>query len=314
MAAAGVATGASVVCSTPDEVAAALDALGSPYVVKDDGLAAGKGVVVCGSADEARAACRRMLVDREFGAAGRSIVLEERLRGREASVQALCDGERIVLLPSAEDHKAVRDGDQGPNTGGMGAFSPSPLLDEALLLRIERDVIGKTVAALAEQGRPYRGVLYAGLMLTPDRGPMVLEFNCRFGDPETQVVVTRFADDLYPWLAGVAKGRMPPGAPRIDPRTAVCVVQCAGGYPGRYEKGSPIEGLEIAAGLEDVVVFHAGTARAPDGRIVTAGGRVLATTALGDRAAAARARVYQAVAQIRWPGEHHRTDIAARRS
>jgi len=283
-------------------------------VVKADGLAAGKGVVVCANSDQAHEAARRMLALGEFGGAGRRVVLEERLVGREVSLQALCDGSRIVALPSAEDHKAVFDEDRGPNTGGMGAYSPSPLVDGDLAARIERDVLRPIIDALAQDGRPYRGVLYAGLMLTPDRGPMVLEFNCRFGDPETQVVIPRLADDLYPWLAGVAAGRMPAGAPRIDLRAAVCVVQCAAGYPGSYEKGMPIDGLADAAALDDVLVFHAGTARAADGRIVTAGGRVVGTTALADGVAAARARAYQAVARIHFAGEHHRADIAARKA
>jgi phosphoribosylamine--glycine ligase len=254
-----------------------------------------------------------MLVDREFGDAGARVVLEERLHGREASVMALCDGVRLTLLPSAEDHKAVFDGDEGPNTGGMGTYSPSPLVDAAMVERVRAEILLPVVRAMADVGRPYRGVLYAGLMLT-ERGPLVLEFNCRFGDPETQAILMRLPGDLYPWLAGAAAGQLPEGAPEVDLRASVCVVQCAGGYPGRYEMGAPIRGVEEAGRLEDVAVFHAGTARVPDGTLVTAGGRVLSVTALGETLTAARARAYEAVGRIQFAGEHHRTDIAARRS
>jgi phosphoribosylamine--glycine ligase len=238
-------------------------------------------------------------------------VLEERLRGREASVMALVDGDRVVVLPTSEDHKAVFDDDRGPNTGGMGTYSPSPLVDDMMVARIRETVLLPVVRDMARAGRTYRGLLYAGLMLT-DRGPMVLEFNCRFGDPETQSVMVRIEDDLYPWLLGVARGRLPAGVPRVDPRAAVCVVMTSGGYPGAYEKGKTIEGLDGA--VRDVVVFHAGTASTPDGRIITNGGRVLGVTALGDDLATARARAYESVGKIRWEGEHHRTDIAARRT
>jgi phosphoribosylamine--glycine ligase len=284
-----------------------------PMVVKADGLAAGKGVVVADSAEQALAAARRMLVEGEFGAAGSRLVLEERLSGRECSIMALCDGERLVLLPSVEDHKPALDGDRGPNTGGMGTYSPSPLVDDQLAVRVRDQILRRVVDALFEMGRPYRGLLYAGLMLTPDRGPHVLEFNCRFGDPETQAALVRLEDDLYPWLYGAALGRLPMGAPRVDSRASVCVVQCAGGYPGPYHKGAEIQGIAQAEALPDVTVFHAGTAL-HEGRLVTAGGRVLGVTALGDDLAAARARAYQAVNHIHWRDEHHRTDIAARSS
>ena len=297
-----------------DDVAGAeayLAAHPGPIVVKADGLCAGKGVIVCNSSEEAAAAVKRMVADKEFGDAGARVVLEERLRGREASVMALVDGERVVMLPTSEDHKAVFDGDEGPNTGGMGTYSPSPMVDDVMLARVRESVMLPVVREMARAGRTYRGVLYAGLMLT-DRGPMVLEFNCRFGDPETQSVLVRVEDDLYPWLLGVAGGKMPPGSLRIDARASVCVVMTSGGYPGRYEKGKTIEGLEH--GLSDVIVFHAGTARTPDGRVITNGGRVLGVTALADGFGAARTRAYQAVAKIHWEGEHHRTDIAARKS
>jgi phosphoribosylamine--glycine ligase len=267
--------------------------------------------VVCDDRDEAHAAVRRMLVDCEFGVAGQRVVIEERLRGREASLMALSDGERVVLLASAEDHKAVHDGDRGPNTGGMGAYSPSPLCTPQVTRHVFDKVMLPTVRGMAREGRPFRGVLYAGLMLTEDRGPQVLEFNCRFGDPETQVVLQRFGEDLAPWLCGAAAGRLPPGEPKWDPRVAVSVVLASPGYPGSYPQGAAITGLEEAAALPDVVVFHAGTRRT-DAGLVTAGGRVLNVCALGADIAAARARAYEAVARIRFEGMHFRRDIAAR--
>jgi phosphoribosylamine--glycine ligase len=224
---------------------------------------------------------------------------------------ALADGERVVLLASAEDHKPVFDGDRGPNTGGMGAVSPSPRVTPELEREVMDRVLVPTVRGMAAAGRPFRGVLYAGLMLTPDRGPQVLEFNCRFGDPETQPVLARLDDDLLPWLEGAAAGRLPTGEPRWDPRVAVCVVLTAPGYPGPYPKGAPVTGLERAAARPDVVVFHAGTRR-EGGGVVTAGGRVVGVTALGVTAQAARARAYEAVADIKFEGQHYRRDIAAR--
>jgi phosphoribosylamine--glycine ligase len=194
----------------------------------------------------------------------------------------------------------------------MGTYSPSPLCDEKLLAIVRETVLLPVVRTLSEMGRPYRGLLYAGLMLTLDRGPMVLEFNCRFGDPETQAVLPRFGEDLLPWLLAAASDRLPARAPRIDPRAAVCVVQCSAGYPGPYQKGIEISGTEAAAALSDVHVFHAGTSRGSDGRLVTAGGRVLGVTALGETLALARERAYQGVSAITFAGEHHRTDIAAR--
>jgi phosphoribosylamine---glycine ligase len=288
-----------------------IDASAGPLVVKADGLCAGKGVVVCDERVEAHATVRRMLVDREFGAAGQRVVLEERLRGREASLMALSDGERVVLLASAEDHKAVHDGDRGPNTGGMGAYSPSPLCTPEVTRHVLDAVMVPTVRGMAREGRPFRGVLYAGLMLTADRGPMVLEFNCRFGDPETQVVMLRFGEALAPWLSGAASGRLPAGEPKWDPRVAVSVVLASPGYPGSYPGGAPITGLAEAAALPDVAVFHAGTRREGAG-LVTAGGRVLNVCALGADIAVARARAYEAVARIHFEGMHFRRDIAAR--
>ncbi|HEV3032652.1 MAG TPA: phosphoribosylamine--glycine ligase [Polyangia bacterium] len=289
-----------------------IDAQAGGVVVKADGLAAGKGVVVASSKEEARAAARSMLADRAFGEAGARVVVEERLVGREVSMMALCDGERIALLATSEDHKAVGDGDVGPNTGGMGTYSPSPLVDAALELRILKTIFAPTVRALATDGRPFRGLLYGGLMLTPDRGPMVIEWNCRFGDPETQSVLVRMEDDLYPWLEGAARGALPPGAPRWHEGAAVCVVLASAGYPGKPRTGDVITGLPPVDDHPDVLPFHAGTRRDAEGRLVTAGGRVLGVTARGKTFDEARARAYATVAAIRFNGMHFRRDIGMR--
>jgi phosphoribosylamine--glycine ligase len=306
-----VPTGSFAVFDDAGAAGRYVDGASGPLVVKADGLCAGKGVVVCDDRAEAHDAVRRLLVDREFGSAGARVVVEERLRGREASLMAIADGERVVLLASAEDHKAVHDGDRGPNTGGMGAYSPSPLVTPEVARYVLETVLVPTVRGMAREGRPFRGVLYAGLMLTPDRGPLVLEFNCRFGDPETQVVMLRFGEELVPWLRGASAGRLPPGEPGWDPRVAVSVVLTAPGYPGAYPQGAPIAGVAEAAALPEVVVFHAGTRRAEEG-LVTAGGRVLNVCALGSDLPQARQRAYEAVSRIRFEGMHFRRDIAAR--
>jgi phosphoribosylamine---glycine ligase len=292
-----------------------IDAQPGDVVVKADGLCAGKGVVVASSHEEAKAAARAMLRDRNFGDAGARVVIEERLFGRECSMMALCDGERFVLLATAEDHKAVLDGDRGPNTGGMGAYSPSPLVDAALTERIAKTIFAPTVAAMAAMGRPFRGLLYGGLMLTLDRGPMVIEWNCRFGDPETQAVLPRMEDDLLPWLLNTAKGTLPAGSPIWSPGIAVCVVLAAEGYPGKVRSGDLISGLaedgQLAGEGKDLVVFHAGTKR--DGQhLVSSGGRVLGVTARGADLDKARARAYSGVGRIGWKGMHFRKDIGLR--
>jgi phosphoribosylamine--glycine ligase len=307
---AGVATAAFGVFEQLPAAEAFIDAQPGLVVVKADGLAAGKGVVVAASKDEAKAAARDMLAGRRFGEAGARVVIEERLTGREVTMMALCDGTRLALLASSEDHKAVGDGDVGPNTGGMGTYSPSPLVDEAAAQRILETLFVPTVRALGAAGRPFRGLLYGGLMLTPDRGPVVIEWNCRFGDPETQSVLMRLDEDLLPWLAGTANGAMPPGVPRVRPGTAVCVVLAAGGYPGTPRQGDEITGLPAPSA--DLVVFHAGTTRGADGRLVSAGGRVLGVTAYGTDLTAARARAYGAVDHIQFEGMHHRRDIGLR--
>ncbi|MGB8294355.1 MAG: phosphoribosylamine--glycine ligase [Polyangia bacterium] len=292
-----------------------IDSQPGDVVVKADGLCAGKGVVVANSHNEAKAAARAMLLDRSFGDAGARVVIEERLTGRECSMMALCDGERFVLLATAEDHKAVFDGDRGPNTGGMGAYSPSPLVDEALTKRIARTIFAPTVAAMAAMGRPFRGLLYGGLMLTPDRGPMVIEWNCRFGDPETQAVLPRMEDDLLPWLLHTAQGNLPARSPTWSPGIAVCVVLAAAGYPGKVRSGDAIDGLaedgQLAGEGADLVVFHAGTKLEGD-RLVTSGGRVLGVTARGADLDSARSRAYGGIARIQWNGMHVRKDIGLR--
>jgi phosphoribosylamine--glycine ligase len=289
-----------------------IDAQPGDVVVKADGLCAGKGVVVASSKEEARQAVRAMLVDKVFGDAGGRVVIEERLTGREVSMMALCDGTRFVLLASAEDHKAVQDGDRGPNTGGMGAYSPSPLVDAALAEEIARKIFAPLVAAMAEQDRPFRGLLYGGLMLTP-RGPMVIEWNCRFGDPETQAVLPRMDEDLLPWLLDAASGQLPLRSPDWLPGIAVCVVLAAEGYPGKVRSGDAIRGLSADGQTADgdLVVFHAGTKREGK-KLLTSGGRVLGVTVVGRNLDEARSRVYAGIDRIAWPGMHFRKDIGLR--
>ncbi len=311
MADAGVPTAAFGVFDDLGEAEAFIDAQPGNVVVKADGLAAGKGVVVAGDKAEAKQAARQMLQGGAFGAAGARVVIEERLTGREVSLMAICDGRRLALLPSSEDHKAVGDGDQGPNTGGMGTYSPSPLVGAALEVRALQTLFVPVVNALAAAGRPFQGVLYGGLMLTPDRGPMVIEWNCRFGDPETQSVLMRLDEDLLPWLASAATGSMPPGAPRARPGVATCVVLAAPNYPASPRLGGAITGLPAPAG--DLRVFHAGTRRDGD-KLVTAGGRVLGVTAHGANLDAARARAYGAIEKIHFDGMHFRRDIGLRGS
>jgi phosphoribosylamine---glycine ligase len=301
-----------------DNLAAAeafIDAQPGNVVVKADGLCAGKGVVVASSHDEAKAAARSMLEDHSFGDAGARVVIEERLFGRECSMMALCDGTRFVLLATAEDHKAVFDGDRGPNTGGMGAYSPSPLVDAALTECIAKTIFAPTVAAMTAMGRPFRGLLYGGLMLTPDRGPMVIEWNCRFGDPETQAVLPRMQDDLLPWLLAAAQGQLPERAPVWSPGISVCVVLAAAGYPGKVRSGDPIEGLaedgQLAGEGADLVVFHAGS-KTDGQRLLTHGGRVLGVTGRGADLDSARSRVYAGIDRIHWAGMHYRKDIGLR--
>jgi phosphoribosylamine--glycine ligase len=307
MAAAGIPTAAYGAFDALGPALAHARAAGGKVVVKADGLAAGKGVVVCGDIAEAEAALHAILVDRIHGAAGARVVVEERMAGPEASVIALVDGERVLVLPPAQDHKRIFDGDQGPNTGGMGAFCPTPTVDAALLADVERSVLLPTVREMARRGTPFRGALYAGIMLTGD-GPRVLEFNARFGDPETQPILMRVQGDVVPALLAAARGDLSATTLRIDPRAAVGVVMAAEGYPGRVTVGDAIEGAE-GPFPPDVQVFQAGTRRAPDGRIVTSGGRVLTVCALGADPADAAARAYQAIGRVQFRGAQFRRDI-----
>lgn len=284
---------------------------GAPIVVKADGLAAGKGVTVCETVEQAFAAIDAALVEQTFGAAGSELVIEEFLEGEEASVFALVDGETALLLGAAQDHKQVGEGDSGPNTGGMGAYAPTPALDEAALEQIMTEIIRPTVAAMAAEGRPYKGVLFAGLMLGP-AGPKLLEYNVRFGDPECQVLMMRLKSDLLPALMACTDGVLESFDLRWYEEAAMVVVMAAAGYPGAYEKGSEIRGLEAAAGLPDVKVFHAGTKRSENGACLANGGRVLGITALGADVGAARDLAYQAIDLIDWPQGFCRRDIGWR--
>ena len=308
--AAGVPTAAAERFTDAAAAKAYVRAQGGAVVVKADGLAAGKGVTVCATAAEAEAAIDESLVKGVFGEAGREVLVEECLVGEEVSILGLVDGERVVLLASAQDHKRIFDGDRGPNTGGMGAYSPAPVIADSDLPAIRERVFERTLAELRRRGITYRGVLYAGLMMTA-AGPKVLEFNCRFGDPETQAILPRWAGSVSRALLACAQGRLDASMVSWHPGACVCVVLAAGGYPGAYAKGKVIEGLDAAGALPEVAVFHAGTA-AKDGRVVTAGGRVLGVTALGADIRGAVARVYEAVDRIRFEGMQCRRDIAAR--
>ena len=283
--------------------------LGAPLVVKADGLAAGKGVVIAQTIGEAESAIDAIL-DGQFGAAGAELVVEEFLDGEEASFFALVDGEHVLPLASAQDHKAVGEGDTGPNTGGMGAYSPAPIVTEAMAEDIMARIIRPTVAAMAAEGRPFKGVLYAGLMITA-QGPQLLEYNVRFGDPECQVLMPRLKSDLLPLLLAASDGVLDHVDARWHDEAALCVVMAAKGYPGAYDKGTPIGGLVEAAAVEGVNIFHAGTARGDDGLVAT-GGRVLGVTALGGTVAVAQRRAYAAVDRIDWRDGFCRRDIGWR--
>ncbi len=295
------------------DAASAIDHLAArddvPVVVKADGLAAGKGVLVCDNRQDAIAAVHRIAEDKEFGEAGNQLIIEERLVGQEASVLAITDGQTIITMPAAQDHKPAFDGDRGPNTGGMGAYSPTPLVSDEIMRNVEEKVLVPTVHQMKRSRRPFRGVLYAGLMITK-QGLKVLEYNVRFGDPECQPLMMRLQSDLVDVLEASAEERLDEVAPlRWDPRPAVCVVMASEGYPGNYEKGRPIRGLAEAAELSHVKVFHAGT-KIVDQQPVTSGGRVLGVTALGDTVSGAKLQAYTAVKCIRWDGAWCRKDIS----
>lgn len=281
----------------------------APVVVKADGLASGKGVIVCSTREDALEAIDRVGRKLEFGKAGSQFVIEERLIGPEVSVLAITDGKTIITLPPAQDHKAAYDGDEGPNTGGMGAYCPTPILAEETMELVEEQILVQTVHAMKRSRKPFRGVLYAGLMLT-QTGPKVLEFNVRFGDPECQPLLMRLKSDLLDILEATVDGTLDQiEPPEWDPRPAVCVVMASRGYPGDYERGLEITGLNEAAKIENAKVFHAGT-RWDGDRVVTDGGRVLGVTALGDSIALAKLQAYTAVQKIRWSGGWCRKDIS----
>lgn len=293
---------------------AALDyvaATGAPIVVKTDGLAAGKGVTVAQTVDEARRAIIDAMQDKKFGAAGAELVIEEFMQGEEVSFFALCDGARAIPFAGAQDHKAAYDGDQGPNTGGMGAYSPAPVLTPALTEQIMREIINPTIKAMAAMGCPYHGVLFAGLMLTPD-GPRLIEFNARFGDPETQAMLPRLKSDLLQVLYAASRGRLDDISLEWHDRAALCVVMAAEGYPGEYRKGTIIRGLDAAAASPGALIFHAGTRQDPAGNITAAGGRVLGVTGLGPDIKTAQRNAYAAIDKIQWPEGFCRRDIGRR--
>jgi phosphoribosylamine--glycine ligase len=303
----GIPTARYLTCSSRQAAQSALRDFTYPVAVKADGLALGKGVMIAQDFDEADQAVAEMMEQKRFGEAGCRVVLEEFLVGTECSVHALVDGRSTLLLPTAQDHKPLYEGNRGPNTGGMGAFSPSDKLGPDDLSRIEKEVLSPFLRGIHHEGLDYRGLLFPGLMLTAD-GLKVLEFNCRFGDPETQVLLPRLESDLVDLLEATLDQRLDAVRPVWSQRAAVCVVVASGGYPGRYETGKVITGLKKLEALEDVMVFHAGT-RQETNHTVTAGGRVLAVTALGTTLSAARQRVYEAVEQIEFDGRYLRRDI-----
>jgi phosphoribosylamine--glycine ligase len=303
----GIPTGESGTFTDPAAAVKYVKGKGAPLVVKADGLAAGKGVIICRTVEEALSALDLILVQKAFGAAGAKVVVEEFLEGEEASFLAFTDGETVLPLPTSQDHKAIYDNDQGPNTGGMGAYSPAPVVTEKVHREAMEKVMIPTVRGMAREGRKYQGVLYAGLMIK-DEKPKVLEFNARFGDPEAQPLLMRLKSDLIPVLEATIDGKLSHQKMELEDRSSVCVVVASGGYPGSYERGKVISGLREAASVRDAFVFHAGTAL-KEGRVVTNGGRVLGVTALGNGIQEAIQRAYEAVAKISWEGAYYRKDI-----
>jgi len=305
----GIPTAGSAEFSDPEAALAHVRSAPLPMVVKADGLALGKGVVIATTVAEAEAAVRAAMVENAFGEAGRTILVEEFLTGRECSIHAIVDGSGYVAFPDARDHKRALDGDRGPNTGGMGTVSPSGVLDAQMWERVHTEILGRFVAGIRADGLAYRGMLFPGLMITAD-GPKVLEFNCRFGDPETQVLLRRMESDLFELLAACTEDRVSSVVPRWSPDAAACVIMASGGYPGKSTPGKAITGLEAAASRESVEIFHAGT-KLDNGTPVTAGGRVLGVTATAPALEDARARAYAAVGGIHFGGCQFRTDIGA---
>ncbi|MFA4844506.1 MAG: phosphoribosylamine--glycine ligase [Candidatus Margulisiibacteriota bacterium] len=310
----GIPTAQAGIFSKLPEALAYIEQMGAPLVVKADGLAAGKGVMVCQKKTEATLAVKLIMEKKEFGSAGDRVIIEECLVGEEASIIALTDGDSIIPLASSQDHKRINDGDKGPNTGGMGAYSPAPVVTEHLMSEIDVNVLKPFVNGMKQEGIVYQGVIYAGVMVTK-KGPMVLEFNARLGDPETQPIMMRLKSDLVPIMEAIIDRKLDDRLIEWDERAAVCVVLAAGGYPGKYEKGLPIKGLDKIDQLDHVMVFHAGTGlgtrdQGPGTRaIVTNGGRVLGVTALGGSIKFAIDKAYQAVDLIKFKGMHYRKDI-----
>ena len=303
----GVPTAEGEAFTSYKKAEAYIKKMGAPIVVKADGLAAGKGVIVCDTVAKAIAALKQIMIDKDFGDAGKQVVVEECLVGEEASFLAFTDGKTVLPLPTSQDHKPVFDDDKGLNTGGMGAYTPAPVVDQFMHDKVMKEVMLPTVRGMAAEGRPYKGVLYAGLMIDRDR-IKVLEFNGRFGDPEAQPLLMRLKSDLVPIMEAIIDERLDRCQLDIDPRATVCVVMAAGGYPGKYKKGLPISGLDKVKRMKDVVVFHAGTDKKGK-TIVANGGRVLGVTALGDNVEKAIEKAYQAVAKISWQNVHYRKDI-----
>jgi len=306
----GVPTGRFGVFDRPEDARAYIRDVGAPIVVKADGLAAGKGVFVCGSVEDAIDAVGLIMDRRAFGEAGDSVLIEECLTGEEASFTLVCDGKTALPLASSQDHKPALDGDLGPNTGGMGAYSPAPVVDESLKAQVMESIVAPLMAGMAHEGIVYRGILYIGLMID-ESGPKVLEFNCRLGDPEAQVILPRLSSDLVDLIQAAQEGRLESAHVEWRPEPCVCVVLASGGYPAEYDRGCPIHGLESASSRPDVTVFHAATAQV-EGGYVTTGGRVLGVTALGPSIAEAVRRAYAAVDGIRFENAHWRRDIAHR--
>ncbi len=310
----GIPTADYVVFSEPERAIEYVKEHDAPLVIKADGLAAGKGVLMCANAAESEAAITRAMVDGEFGDAGKNILIEETLRGEETSVMALTDGSTLAVLPSTQDHKRVGDGDTGPNTGGMGAYSPAPIVTQEMEGRIVRDILVPTLHALRREERPYKGVLYAGIMVT-DAGPKVLEYNVRFGDPECQCILPRIQSDLVDLMEAVIQGKLEHFDLQISNDPTVCVVMAAEGYPGKVTIGATINGLNADGQLDDaegVTIFHGATSKLKDGRIVVNGGRVLGVTATAATLPLAVSRAYAACERITFDGAHYRKDIAAR--
>lgn len=295
-----------------DEALAYLNTQKAPIVIKADGLAAGKGVTVAHTMEEAHQALKDIMVSKVFGESGAQVVIEQFLEGQEMSILSFVDGETVRPMPAAQDHKQVFDGDRGPNTGGMGTYSPLPHIDPSIIDAAIENIIKPTAKAMVAEGRPFRGVLFAGLMIQPDGTPTTVEFNARFGDPETQVVLPRLKSDLLDIFLAAVNGTLADVDIEWSDEAAVCVVLASEGYPASYPKGLPIEGLELAANDPDAIVFHAGTARGSEGQIVTSGGRVLGVVGLGAGIAEARAKAYEQAERITFRGKQNRTDIAAK--